>query len=257
MRTRESSRSWRESASNCGQTVLPLSLNVKLLASAAASSLRFACWIWRVTSASNRATTRGGSMKPWYKVRHATRGLARRASTGCLGVLVYLESRSGRPRTRRLPGPSTVLERTYVTKTLVVLDDSGSPSPNGVKVETSAVFNLCTQFGGETHALTLLYHLASGRRKVTGWQAASPRCSRHRSPDVPTSRSPSSSGRSSTRSRAEAARTGRRRRTPWGEIAFQLGREDGFKARRGTREGADRAREATSSSGSSRRGSRS
>ena len=47
---------WRESASNCGQTVLPLSLNVKLLASAAASSLRFACWIWRVTSASNRAT---------------------------------------------------------------------------------------------------------------------------------------------------------------------------------------------------------
>lgn len=34
---------------------------------------------------------------------------------------------------------------------------------SGVKVETSAVFNMTTQFGGgKTHALTLLYHLAQG-----------------------------------------------------------------------------------------------
>jgi hypothetical protein len=34
---------------------------------------------------------------------------------------------------------------------------------SGIKVETSAVYNLTTQFGGgKTHAMTLLYHLASG-----------------------------------------------------------------------------------------------
>jgi predicted AAA+ superfamily ATPase len=34
---------------------------------------------------------------------------------------------------------------------------------SGIKVETSAIYNLTTQFGGgKTHALTLLYHLAEG-----------------------------------------------------------------------------------------------
>jgi predicted AAA+ superfamily ATPase len=33
---------------------------------------------------------------------------------------------------------------------------------NGIKVETSAVFNMTTPGGGKTHALTLLYHIAKG-----------------------------------------------------------------------------------------------
>jgi hypothetical protein len=58
--------------------------------------------------------------------------------------------------------------------------------PHWIKVETSAVYNLTTQFGGgKTHALTLLYHPAQD------------------GPVAPM------------------------RRTPWGSIAFQLGREEG------------------------------
>ena len=42
---------------------------------------------------------------------------------------------------------------------------------SGVKLETSAVFNMATQFGGgKTHALTMLYHLAAGGPAAKDWQ---------------------------------------------------------------------------------------
>ena len=42
---------------------------------------------------------------------------------------------------------------------------------NGIKVETSAVFNMTTQFGGgKTHALALLYHLAKSGPKAKNWK---------------------------------------------------------------------------------------
>ena len=44
-------------------------------------------------------------------------------------------------------------------------------SLSGLKVETSAVFNLSTQFGGgKTHALTLLYHLAKHGQASMDWK---------------------------------------------------------------------------------------
>ena len=42
---------------------------------------------------------------------------------------------------------------------------------SGIKVETSAVYNLTTQFGGgKTHALTLLYHLAKAGPAASNWK---------------------------------------------------------------------------------------
>ncbi|MEI6779160.1 MAG: hypothetical protein WCK70_19845 [Chloroflexales bacterium] len=44
---------------------------------------------------------------------------------------------------------------------------------SGEYTETSAVFNLVTQFGGgKTHALTLLYYLAKHDRAAEGWAGA-------------------------------------------------------------------------------------
>ena len=45
---------------------------------------------------------------------------------------------------------------------------------SGEKTETSAVFNMTTQFGGgKTHSLTLLYHLANNGPKAKDWQGVS------------------------------------------------------------------------------------
>jgi len=41
---------------------------------------------------------------------------------------------------------------------------------SGIQVETSAVFNMATQFGGgKSHSLTALYHLAKGGAKAKTW----------------------------------------------------------------------------------------
>ena len=41
---------------------------------------------------------------------------------------------------------------------------------SGIHTETSAVFNLTTQFGGgKTHAFILLYHLAKNGPSANGW----------------------------------------------------------------------------------------
>src|SRR5258708_4090336 len=50
-------------------------------------------------------------------------------------------------------------ERTYLTKNLLDLAAQTARRLSGIQVETSAVFNFATQFGGgKTHALTMLYH---------------------------------------------------------------------------------------------------
>ncbi len=53
--------------------------------------------------------------------------------------------------------PKQFFERTYLTKNLTALAAEVQRRFSGIKTETSAVFNMATQFGGgKTHALTLL-----------------------------------------------------------------------------------------------------
>src|SRR5256885_14698880 len=67
--------------------------------------------------------------------------------------------------------PERFFERTYLTRSLKDLAAQAVRRLSGVTVETSAVFNMATQFGGgKTHALTLLYHLASAGTESHGWQ---------------------------------------------------------------------------------------
>ena len=72
-----------------------------------------------------------------------------------------------RPSTR---SRSDFFERTYLTQNLCGLAAEVVRRLSGEKTETSAVFNLSTQFGGgKTHALTLLYHLGQNGPKANGW----------------------------------------------------------------------------------------
>lgn len=67
--------------------------------------------------------------------------------------------------------PDRFFERTFLTRNLRDLATEVVRRLSGEKTETSAVFNMATQFdGGKTHALTLLYHLAVNGSKARNYR---------------------------------------------------------------------------------------
>ena len=120
--------------------------------------------------------------------------------------------------------PARFFERTLVTASLEQLASQTIRRMNGIAVETSAVFNMATQFGGgKTHALTALYHLARHgqiARSFTGVGSILSRAGVNTIPQVATAvfvgkEFDSIAGRGGD---GEPVRM-----TPWGEIAWRLG----------------------------------
>jgi len=170
-------------------------------------------------------------LQPWYKVVSPRADLREGKPLDAAEFAVHLDQ----VRTGEAPPdyqePKRFLERTYLTKSLTELAGEVCRRLSGETVEASAVFNLSTQFGGgKTHALTLLYHLATigaaaddlpGIRKVLdyGRIASVPKAAVGvfvgTEVDVITGRG----GHDGTP----------RRRTPWGELAYQLGGPEAFR----------------------------
>src|SRR6266446_1492525 len=101
------------------------------------------------------------ALKPWYKVITPREDLREGKPLDASEFAVHLDHvRLGRaPEDYRIP--ERFFERTYLTNTLRQLAAQVVRRLSGERVETSAVFNMATQFGGgKTHALTLLFHLA-------------------------------------------------------------------------------------------------
>src|ERR1039458_4806765 len=110
------------------------------------------------------------ALKPWYKVVTPREDLRDGRPLDASEFAVHLDH----VRENRAPAdyqePARFFDRTFLTKNLTALAVSPVRRLSGIKVETSAVFNLTTQFGGgKTHALTLLYHLAKGGPQSHGW----------------------------------------------------------------------------------------
>src|ERR1700752_2012051 len=114
------------------------------------------------------------ALKPWYKVVTPREDLRDGRPLDASEFAVHLDH----VRDHRAPAdyqePARFFDRTFLTTNLTELAVSTVRRLSGIKVETSAVFNLTTQFGGgKTHALTLLYHLASNGPKAKEWQGVS------------------------------------------------------------------------------------
>lgn len=169
-------------------------------------------------------------MKPWYKVVTPREDLREGRPLDASEFAVHLDHvREGRAPVD-YQDPARFFERTYVTKTLSDLAVNTARRLNGIKVETSAVFNLSTQFGGgKTHALTLLYHMARGGPRASAWKGVSSVLDRAQVKSVPEAAVAVFVG---TEFDALTGRGGKdgtpKRHTPWGEIAFQLGGADAF-----------------------------
>ena len=113
---------------------------------------------------------------------------------------------------------------------------------SGIAVETSAVFNMATQFGGgKTHALTLLYHLANAGSASHAWQGVSAVLDQAQLRQVPKAATAVFVGTEFDSLTGRGGKGGAPlRKTPWGEIAWQLGGEKALAAVAQPRRGGSR-----------------
>lgn len=171
------------------------------------------------------------NLKPWYKVVTPRADLREGKPLDASEFAVHLDQvRDGRAH-EDYQNPERFFERTFLTKNLLGLSSEVLRRLAGEKTETSAVFNMSTQFGGgKTHALTLLYHLAKNATTARNYLGVD--------------RIIAQAGVKDIRSAATAVFVGTEfdslhgrggddgtplRKTPWGEIAFQLMGAEGFK----------------------------
>src|ERR1700675_2467919 len=170
------------------------------------------------------------ALKPWYKVVTPREDLRDGRPLDASEFAVHLDH----VRDNRAPAdyqePQRFFDRTFLTKNLIELASTAVRRLSGIKVETSAVFNLTTQFGGgKTHALTLLYHLAKGGPKASSWKGVP---SILKAAGVKSAADAGIAVFVGTEFDAISGRGGKNgepvRHTPWGEIAFQLSGADGF-----------------------------
>ena len=101
---------------------------------------------------------------------------------------------------------------------------------SGEKTETSAVYNMATQFGGgKTHALTLIYHLAVHGKKAGSWSGVRQILEQGGIKEVPEAATATFVGTEFDSIQGRGGDDGTpKRHTPWGEIAFQLGGVESF-----------------------------
>ena len=126
--------------------------------------------------------------------------------------------------------PEQFFARTFLTKNMLELSAQVVRRLNGVTTETSAVFNLATQFGGgKTHSLTLLYHLAKHGPKSHAWAGVSQILTKSGQSQVPTGDAAVFVGTEFDSLTGRGGNDGTPlRKTPWGELAWQIGKEQAF-----------------------------
>lgn len=166
------------------------------------------------------------ALKPWYTVIAPREDLRSGKPLDAAEFAVHLDKVRDHSAAEAYSDPQQFFARTYLTKTLLGLSSEAVRRLSGERTETSAVFNLATQFGGgKTHALTLLYHLAKHGRAAEGWAGVPRILAQAGIPQMPDNAAvavfvgtefDSLTGRGGNDGTP-------RRRTPWGEIAYQLG----------------------------------
>lgn len=109
-------------------------------------------------------------LKPWYQVIVPREDLREGKPLDAAEFAVHLDQvRDGRAR-KDYQDPERFFSRTFLTQNLLDLSAGALRRLAGETTESSAVFNMTTQFGGgKTHALTLMYHLANAGPAAAGW----------------------------------------------------------------------------------------
>jgi hypothetical protein len=165
-------------------------------------------------------------LKPWYQVVTPREDLRENRPLDASEFAVHLDDvRQGLGHIDYVK-PERFFDRTFMTASLLDLASQVLRRLSGIQVETSAVFNMATQFGGgKTHSLTALYHLATNGDEAKGWKGVDGILNRAAVKQVPKASVAVLVG---TKFDALSGRGGHGepvRKTPWGEIVWQLGGE--------------------------------
>ena len=171
------------------------------------------------------------ALKPWFHVVTPREDLRSGRPLDASEFAVHLEHvRQGRENVHRdYLEPARFFDRTYFTRNLTDLAVQTIRRLSGVTVETSAVFNMATQFGGgKTHALLALYHLAEGGPAARGWTGVSGLLTKAGVAEVPKAKTAVFVGTEFDSLRGRGGPGEPVRKTPWGDMAWQLGGAAGF-----------------------------
>ena len=170
------------------------------------------------------------NLQPWYKVVTPREDLREGKPLDASEFAVHLDQVRENRAPKDYQDPKRFFERTYLTKGLTDLASEVIRRLSGEKTETSAVFNMATQFGGgKTHALTLLYHLAQNGPSANAWLGVKSLLTKAGVETVPAAATATFVGTEFDSLTGRGGTDGTPlRKTPWGEIAFQLGGEEGL-----------------------------
>lgn len=170
-------------------------------------------------------------LKPWYQVVTPREDLRENRPMEASEFAVHLDHiRTQRDTVSKdYSDPARFFERTYLTGSLLDLSSQVVRRLNGIQLEKSAVFNMATQFGGgKTHSLTALYYLTQHGDASKNWQGVDRILAKAEVNGIPKAQTAVFIGTEFD------AITGRKgdgeptRKTPWGEIAWQLGGAEAF-----------------------------
>ena len=169
------------------------------------------------------------ALKPWYNVITPRQDLIDGKPLDASEFAVHLDHVRTGTAPKDYTDPERFFHRTYLTQTLLDMASQTIRRFSGITTETSPVFNLTTQFGGgKTHSLTLLYHLATSGNKAKKFQGVERILAKAEIDEIKTAKTAIFVGTefSSVTGRGEEGEP--LRKTPWGEMAFQIGGAKAF-----------------------------
>ena len=167
------------------------------------------------------------ALKPWYSTILPREDLRQGKPLDAAEFAVHLDHVRDGKAPKDYQEAERFFERTYLTQSLCAFASEVLKRLSGEKVQTSAIFSLITHFGGgETHALTMLYHLARNGSSADTYQGVNSILIKAGLSSVPQAATAVFIGTEFDSITGRGGSDGTPiRKTPWGEIAYQLGGE--------------------------------
>ncbi|NLF16009.1 MAG: DUF499 domain-containing protein [Lentisphaerae bacterium] len=168
--------------------------------------------------------------KPWYKVVTPCEDLREGRPLDASEFAVHIDAIRDGHAHADYQDPARFFDRTYLTRNLLSVSAEVQRRLSGIRVETSAVYNMTTQFGGgKTHALALFYHMATSGDRAKAFTGVPAILSKAQIPTVPEANVGVFVGTRFDVLRGCGGDDGTPlRRTPWGDLAWQIGGQASF-----------------------------